>query len=101
MRIGVPTEIKNNEYRVGMTPSGAQDLTSDGHKVYVQSGAGSGSGFADDEYAAAGATILSTADPVYEQAEMIVKVKEPADADLARPNEAHLPSTYLHIAPLP
>ena len=56
MRIGVPAEIKNNEYRVGMTPSGAQDLTSDGHNVFVQAGAGNGSGFGDDEYIAAGAT---------------------------------------------
>jgi alanine dehydrogenase len=101
MRIGVPTEIKNNEYRVGMTPSGAQDLTSDGHKVYVQSGAGNGSGFGDDEYAAAGATILGTADAVYEQADMIVKVKEPIEADLARLKDGQLLFTYLHLAPVP
>ncbi|MEA2164065.1 MAG: alanine dehydrogenase [Thermoanaerobaculia bacterium] len=101
MRIGVPTEIKNNEYRVGMTPSGAQDLTSDGHKVYVQSGAGNGSGFGDDEYSAAGATILATADAVYEQADMIVKVKEPVDADLARLKDGQLLFTYLHLAPVP
>jgi len=101
MRIGVPTEIKNNEYRVGMTPSGAQDLASDGHTVYVQSGAGDGSGFGDDEYAAAGATILANADAVYEQAEMIVKVKEPIDADLARLKDGQLLFTYLHLAPVP
>jgi alanine dehydrogenase len=101
MRIGVPTEIKNNEYRVGMTPSGVQDLTSDGHKVYVQSGAGDGSGFGDDEYAAAGATILSDADTVYEQSDMIVKVKEPIEADLARLKEGQLLFTYLHLAPVP
>src|SRR5258706_3990933 len=101
MRIGVPTEIKNNEYRVGMTPSGAQDLTSDGHKVYVQSGAGNGSGFGDDEYAAAGATILADADAVYEQSEMIVKVKEPIEADLTRLKEGHLLSPSLHLAPVP
>ena len=101
MRIGVPTEIKNNEYRVGMTPSGAQDLASDGHNVYVQSGAGNGSGFGDDEYAAAGATILPDADAVYAQAEMIVKVKEPVEADLARLKEGQLLFTYLHLAPVP
>src|SRR5436305_6237871 len=101
MRIGVPAEIKNNEYRVGMTPSGAQDLTSDGHTVYIQAGAGDGSGFADDEYAAAGATILSTADEVYEQSDMIVKVKEPIDADLARLKDGQLLFTYLHLAPVP
>jgi alanine dehydrogenase len=101
MRIGVPTEIKDNEYRVGMTPSGAQDLTSDGHHVYVQSGAGSGSGFSDDEYTAAGATVLSDADAVYAQSEMIVKVKEPIEADLARLKEGQLLFTYLHLAPVP
>src|SRR5882762_530784 len=101
MRIGVPTEIKNNEYRVGMTPSGAQDLTTDGHKVFVQSGAGNGSGFGDDEYTAAGATILSDADAVYEQSEMIVMVKEPIEADLARLKEGQLLFTYLHLAPVP
>jgi alanine dehydrogenase len=101
MRIGVPTEIKDNEYRVGMTPSGVQDLTSDGHKVYVQSGAGNGSGFGDGEYAAAGATILSDADAVYEQSDMIVKVKEPIAADLARLKEGQLLFTYLHLAPVP
>ena len=101
MRIGVPTEIKDNEYRVGMTPPGAQDLTSDGHKVYVQSGAGNGSGFSDAEYAAAGATVLSDADAVYEQAEMIVKVKEPVEADLARLKDGQLLFTYLHLAPVP
>jgi len=101
MRIGVPTEIKNNEYRVGMTPSGVQDLTSDGHMVYVQSGAGNGSGFGDDEYAAAGGTILSDAGDVYEQSDMIVKVKEPIAADLARLKEGQLLFTYLHLAPVP
>src|SRR5437764_5987658 len=101
MRIGVPAEIKNNEYRVGMTPSGAQDLASDGHAVYIQSGAGNGSGFADEEYTAAGATILSSADAVYEQSDMIVKVKEPIDPDLARLKNGQLLFTYLHLAPVP
>src|ERR1051326_6988089 len=84
MRIGVPTEIKDNEYRVGMTPSGAAVLTTDGHEVCVQSGAGNGSGFSDDEYRAAGAKILPDADAVYDAADMIVKVKEPIDPDLKR-----------------
>jgi alanine dehydrogenase len=101
MRIGVPAEIKNNEYRVGMTPSGAQDLVSDGHTVFIQSGAGNGSGFSDEEYTAAGATILSSADAVYEQSDMIVKVKEPIDADLARLKDGQLLFTYLHLAPVP
>src|SRR3954449_2288203 len=101
MRIGVPAEIKNNEYRVGMTPSGAQDLTSDGHTVYIQSGAGNGSGFSDEEYQAAGATILPDADAVYAAADMIVKVKEPIEPDLKRLENGQLLFTYLHLAPVP
>ena len=84
MRIGVPTEIKDNEYRVGMTPAGVRDLTADGHEILVQKGAGNGSGFADEEYVASGAKILPDADAVYNEAEMIVKVKEPIEADLGR-----------------
>ena len=101
MRIGVPTEIKNNEYRVGMTPAGARDLSSDGHDVLVQKGAGDGSGFADEEYEAAGARILPDADAVYDAADMIVKVKEPIEADLARLKDGQLLFTYLHLAPVP
>jgi len=101
MRIGVPTEIKDNEYRVGMTPSGAQDLVSHGHDVLIQQGAGNGSGFADDEYVAAGARILPDADAVYNDAEMIVKVKEPIEADLKRLKDGQLLFTYLHLAPVP
>src|SRR5437870_1234205 len=101
MRIGVPTEIKDNEYRVGMTPAGVRDLTSDGHQVLVQKGAGDGSGFADSEYESSGATILPDADAVYAEAEMIVKVKEPIEADLARLKDGQLLFTYLHLAPVP
>jgi alanine dehydrogenase len=101
MRIGVPTEIKDNEYRVGMTPAGVRDLASDGHELLVQKGAGHGSGFSDDEYAAAGAKILPDADAVYTEAEMIVKVKEPIDADLRRLEDGQLLFTYLHLAPVP
>ena len=101
MRIGVPTEIKDNEYRVGMTPSGVRDLTSDGHQVLVQKGAGNGSGFADGEYEAAGARILPDADAVYSEADMIVKVKEPIEADLKRLKDGQLLFTYLHLAPVP
>ncbi len=101
MRIGVPTEIKDNEYRVGMTPAGVRDLTSDGHEVVVQKGAGDGSGFPDDEYTASGATILPDADAVYAQADMIVKVKEPIEADLKRLKDGQLLFTYLHLAPVP
>jgi alanine dehydrogenase len=101
MRIGVPTEIKDNEFRVGMTPAGAAVLSSDGHQVLIQRGAGNGSGFGDDEYEAAGAKILPDADAVYSQAEMIVKVKEPIDADLKRLKDGQLLFTYLHLAPVP
>ena len=101
MRIGVPTEVKDNEYRVGMTPSGVRDLTADGHTVYVQKEAGSGSGFTDDEYSGAGAKILPDADAVYDAAEMIVKVKEPIEPDLRRMKDGQLLFTYLHLAPVP
>jgi alanine dehydrogenase len=101
MRIGVPTEIKDNEYRVGMTPPGVKDLTSNGHQVFIQKGAGNGSGFSDEEYVAAGGKILPDADAVYNEAEMIVKVKEPIAADLARLKDGQLLFTYLHLAPVP
>ena len=101
MRIGVPTEIKDNEYRVGMTPGGVRDLTSDGHEVLVQQGAGNGSGFGDEEYVAAGGKILPDADAVFGAADMIVKVKEPIRADLDRLKDGQLLFTYLHLAPVP
>src|ERR1017187_7347607 len=98
MRIGVTTEIKDNEYRVGMVPSGARDLSGDGHEVVVQKGAGLGSGFADEEYVAAGAKILPDADAVYQTADMIVKVKEPVEPDLKRIRDGQMLFTYLHLA---
>ncbi len=101
MRIGVPTEIKTDEYRVGMTPAGAAVLAGDGHEVFVQSRAGTGSGFSDEEYKAAGAKIVPDADAVYDKAEMIVKVKEPIEADLKRLKDNQLLFTYLHLAPVP
>jgi alanine dehydrogenase len=101
MRIGVPTEIKDNEYRVGMTPAGAAVLTTDGHEVFIQAGAGNGSGFSDDEYTAGGAKILPGADEVFDAADMIVKVKEPIEADLKRLKDRQLLFTYLHLAPVP
>src|ERR1700737_4581279 len=101
MRIGVPTEIKTDEYRVGMTPAGVAVLHNDGHEGFVQSGAGNGSGFSDEEYKAAGAKIVPDADAVFEKAEMIVKVKEPIAADLKRLREGQLLFTYLHLAPVP
>jgi len=101
MRIGVPTEIKDNESRVGMTPSGARDLTADGHTVYIQTGAGTGSGFSDDEYKTAGGKILPDPDAVYKEADMIVKVKEPVADDLKLMKDGQVLFTYLHLAPVP
>jgi alanine dehydrogenase len=98
MRIGVPTEIKNNEYRVGLTPAAVVELTRAGHEVVVQAGAGSGVDFADAAYAAAGASILPDAASVFEAAQMIVKVKEPQPAEIAMLRRDHLLFTYLHLA---
>ena len=101
MRIGVPKEIKNHEYRVGLIPAVVHALTSSGHQVFVEQGAGLGSGIQDDEYTAAGATILATAAEVWTTAQMIVKVKEPlaSEYDLMQPGQVLY--TYLHLAPLP
>lgn len=98
MKVGIPKEIKNNENRVGMTPAGVHELVAHGHTVYVQHTAGDGSGFADSEYEAAGATILPTIEDVYAQAEMIVKVKEPIEPEykLVRPGQVVF--TYFHFA---
>lgn len=98
MTIGVPKEIKNNESRVGMTPAGVFELNKFGHKVFVQSGAGLGSGFSDSDYQEVGGIILETIQHVYEKAEMIVKVKEPMpeEYDLVRPGQILF--TYFHFA---
>src|SRR5690606_18132787 len=81
MIIGVPKEIKNNENRVGVTPAGVIELTRNGHTVYVQATAGEGSGFQDDDYEKAGASILPSIEEVYGIAEMIIKVKEPIESE--------------------
>jgi alanine dehydrogenase len=96
--IGVPTEIKTDEYRVALTPSGVRELTDRGHEVLVQAGAGNGSAIADDAYAAQGARIVPDADTVFAEAEMIVKVKEPQPAEVARLEPRHTLFTYLHLA---
>ncbi len=98
MRIGVPTEIKNNEYRVGLTPAAVAELTRAGHAVAVQSGAGLGVDFADAAYQAAGAQILPDAPAVFAAAQMIVKVKEPQATEIAMLRSDHLLFTYLHLA---
>ena len=98
MKIGVPIEIKNNENRVGMTPSGVFELTKRNHDVYVQTNAGFGSGFFDEDYVKAGATILDTIEEVYEAADMIVKVKEPIEKEYTLIKPHHVVFTYFHFA---
>ncbi len=99
MKIGLPKEIKDNEYRVGLTPAGVNALVGAGHQLFVQKSAGEGSGFADEQYVKAGATILETADEVWQTGEMIVKVKEPIAPEYPRMREDQLLFTYLHLAP--
>lgn len=98
MIIGVPKEIKNNENRVALTPAGAKELVKRGHSVYVQHTAGEGSGFPDEVYIEAGATILPTIEATYEIAEMIMKVKEPIESEYKLIKENQLLFTYFHFA---
>ncbi|WP_426440771.1 alanine dehydrogenase [Bradyrhizobium genosp. P] len=99
MRIGVPKEIKVEEYRVGLTPASVREYVAHGHEVVVQSGAGEGIGASDDLYRQAGARISDTAEEVFSVADMIVKVKEPQPAEWARLREGQILFTYLHLAP--
>ena len=98
MRVGIPTETKNNEFRVAITPAGVAELTHRGHEVFVQAGAGEGSAITDLEFKAAGAQLLSSADQVWADADLLLKVKEPmpAEYDLLRPQQVLF--TYLHLA---
>lgn len=98
MLIGVPREIKNHEYRVAITPSGVKEFTNHGHSVLIESGAGLGSAITDDAYAAAGAEIVTTADEVWQRAEMILKVKEPIASEYSRMRKGQVLFTYLHLA---
>ena len=99
MLVGLPKEVKDNEYRVGMTPAGVRALVDAGHKVVVERGAGEGSGFEDALYERAGAEMLGTADEVWAQGEMIIKVKEPVAPEYPRMREGQVLFTYLHLAP--
>lgn len=99
MKIGLPKEIKDNEYRVGLTPAGVQALAHAGHTVYVQKTAGEGSGFKDEQYVKAGGQLLDTADEIWQAGDMIVKVKEPVAPEYPRMRENQLLFTYLHLAP--
>lgn len=99
MKIGLPKEIKDNEYRVGLTPAGVNALINAGHEVFVENRAGEGSGFANELYEKEGATILGTADEIWQTGDMIVKVKEPIAPEYPRMREDQLLFTYLHLAP--
>lgn len=98
MKVGVPKEIKNNEFRVAITPAGVHELVRHGHEVLIEQGAGLGSSIPDTDYVAAGARILPTADEVWAAAEMILKVKEPIAAEYHRMREGQVIFTYLHLA---
>ena len=99
MLIGCPKEIKNHEYRVGLTPIMVKDLKDQGHEVLIESGAGNGSGFENTNYIEAGATIVDGSDAVFEKAELIIKVKEPQKIERARLQQGQILFTYLHLAP--
>ncbi|MST33273.1 alanine dehydrogenase [Acidimicrobiaceae bacterium USS-CC1] len=98
MRIGVPTEVKNHEYRVACTPAGVHELVRNGHEVFVQRGAGIGSSITDEEFTAAGATLIDSADEVWGTAEMVLKVKEPVEEEYHRLRKDLILFTYLHLA---
>jgi alanine dehydrogenase len=101
VNVGVPTEIKTDEYRVALTPAGVRELAEHGHEVVIQGGAGEGSAIEDDDYAAQGARILPDAEAVFGEADMIVKVKEPQPSEVAMLEPRHTLFTYLHLAPDP
>ncbi|MGV9764704.1 MULTISPECIES: alanine dehydrogenase [Micromonospora] len=98
MKVGIPREVKNHEYRVAITPAGVHEFTRHGHEVFVEAGAGVGSSITDDEFAAAGAKILATADEVWDTAELVLKVKEPIAEEYHRMREGQVLFTYLHLA---
>jgi alanine dehydrogenase len=98
MRVGIPAEIKNNEYRVAITPSGVAELVRRGHDVTVQAGAGDGSAISDGDFKSAGAEIVSSADQVWADADLLLKVKEPIEAEYGRMRSGQVLFTYLHLA---
>src|SRR3954462_11308698 len=98
MRVGIPTEIKNNEYRVAITPAGGAELVHRGHEVIVQSGAGEGSAISDADFKRAGAQLLNGADEVWAEADLLLKVKEPIEAEYTRMRKGQTLFTYLHLA---
>ena len=101
MRIGCPKEIKNHEYRVGLTPESARELVNHGHEVWIETGAGAGIDASDAQYEAMGAKIVDGPDPIFAECEMVVKVKEPQAVERAKLREGQILYTYLHLAPDP
>ena len=101
MLIGIPKEVKNHEYRVGLTPAAVKELVKQGHDVVVERYAGAAIGFSDSHYIAAGARIADDAATVFSEAELIVKVKEPQPEECARLRRGQILFTYLHLAPNP
>ena len=101
MRIGCPREIKNQEFRIGITPAAAQEAVLRGHSVVIEKGAGLGAGFADESYIAIGAAIVDTAEEIFATADLVVKVKEPQASERAQLHENQILYTYLHLAPDP
>src|SRR4030095_13768392 len=101
MRVGVPREIKPDEYRIGLTPTAVREYVSHGHEVLVEKAAGVGAGYPDQAYTRAGAKILPDAESVFASAQWIVKVKEPQPVEWARLTRDHILFTYLHLAPDP
>jgi alanine dehydrogenase len=101
MRVGVPKEIKKNEHRIGLTPTAVREYVAHGHSVSIQKGAGLGAGFTDKDYEKAGASIVATAEEIFANADMIVKVKEPQKVEWEMLREGQILFTYLHLAPDP
>ena len=98
MKVAIPREVKNNEFRVAITPSGVHELTRQGHDVFVEKDAGVGSSIDDADYIAAGAKILDSADDVWAEGELVLKVKEPVAVEYPRMREGQTLFTYLHLA---
>ena len=98
MLIGVPTEIKAQEFRVGMTPAGVRELVAAGHRVLVQSGCGAAIGLGDDLYRVAGGSVIDTAEEIFATTDLIVKVKEPQESECRQLRPGQLLFTYLHLA---
>ena len=101
MLIGVPKEIKNHEYRIGLTPAGVRELVSAGHHVLVETQGGTAIGLTDEQYADAGAEVVATAAEIFERAELVVKVKEPQPSECKQLRANQTLFTYLHLAPDP